>query len=156
MTFLLLFLLFTVIPAFETWLLIQAGQVFGAWETVAWLLLMGVVGAWLGKRAGFGVLRDLQQDMAIGVSPADRLWEGALVAVGSVLLVTPGFLSDAVGALLFVGPVRRWLAPRLKRWVLARFTVRGVHVGPAGPGPSGPGPSARPARSGFRFNHPVA
>lgn len=148
-----LFLLFTVVPALETWLLIEVGRVVGGWETVTWLVAMGFVGAWLGKRAGFGVLADLRADMERGVSPADRLWEGALVLVGSVLLVTPGLMSDLAGFLLFVGPVRRWLAPRLKRWVLARVAVGGVFVGPAGPGP---GAVVRPPRPGQRFNHPVA
>jgi len=146
-----LFLAFTLVPILETWLIIEVGRVIGSWETVAWLVAMGFAGAWLGKRAGVGVLRELQEDLRGGRSPADRLWEGALVLVGSVLLVTPGFLSDLLGVLLFVGPFRRWLVPRLKRWVLARVTVAGVHIGPAGPGPGAPSPRPR-----SRFQHPTA
>jgi UPF0716 protein FxsA len=146
-----LFLLFTAVPALETWLLIEAGRVIGGWETVGWLLLMGVLGAWLGKRAGFRVWAEIQGDLAAGRSPADHLWEAALVLVGSVLLITPGFLSDVVGALLFVPPVRRALVPPLKRWVLARVTVHGVSVGEPAPGPAAP-----PRRATGRFDHPTA
>lgn len=146
-----LFLAFTVVPVLETWLIIEVGRAIGSWETVAWLVAMGFVGAWLGKRAGLAVLRELQEDLRAGRSPADRLWEGALVLVGSVLLVTPGLLSDLTGALLFVGPVRRWIVPRLKRRVLARFAAGGVYVGAAAPGPGAPPPRAR-----SRFQHPTA
>lgn len=149
---LVLFLLFTAVPAAEVWLLIEVGRVVGGWETVAWLVAMGIVGAWLGKRAGFVVLAQIQEDLRAGRSPADHLWEAALVLVGSVLLVTPGFLSDLVGALLFLPPVRRRLAPVLKRWLLARFAVRGVFVGEAAPGPS----ARERARVERRFDHPTA
>jgi len=150
-----LFLLFTVVPAFETWLLIEVGQVIGGWQTVGWLVLMGLLGSWLGKRAGTGVLRQIGDDLRGGRSPADSVVEGALVLVGSVLLVTPGFLSDLVGLLLFLPPIRRFLAPRLKRAVLRWLTGRPggftVRTGPMGPGPAAPLDDER-VRKGF--DHP--
>jgi UPF0716 protein FxsA len=130
-----LFLLFTVVPAVETWLLVTIGSRVGALPTVCYLVAMGVLGAQLGKRAGIRVLGGVFKDLWRGVPPADRLVEAALVLVGSVLLVTPGVLSDMVGILLFLGPVRRWLAPHARRAASAYLQVRGVRVGPAGPGP---------------------
>ena len=151
----LLFLLFTVIPAFETWLLIEVGEVIGGWQTVAWLVAMGLLGAYLGKRAGTGVLRQIGDDLRGGKSPADSVVEGALVLVGSVLLITPGFLSDLVGLLLFLPPIRRFLAPRVKalglRWLTGRPGGFGVSVGPMAPGPAAPPPSERVKKG---FDHP--
>jgi UPF0716 protein FxsA len=163
-TGLTLVLLFTVVPAVETWLLVTIGSRIGAAETVAYLLLMGVLGAWLGKRAGGSVMRQVSADLQRGVPPADRLVEAALVLVGSVLLVTPGVLSDLTGTLLFIGPVRRWLAPRVKQWALTHLNVRGVFVGSAGPGPGAPDgwrqqpEPPRPERSSRKpaaFDHPT-
>jgi len=134
-TFLILFLLFTVIPAVELWALIEIGQVVGGWETTLYVVGIGVLGAWLGKRAGLAVLRELFESMREQKAPADKLVEGALVLVGSVLLITPGVLTDLTGILLFVPPFRRWLAPRVKRTALAWAMKRGVQVGAAGPGP---------------------
>jgi UPF0716 protein FxsA len=147
----ILFLAFTVVPAVETWGIIQVGSRIGATETVLWLIGAGVLGAWLGRRAGLGVLREVQDGLARGVPPADKLVEGVLVLVGSVLLVTPGVLTDLVGLALFIAPVRRWLAPRLKRAVLAWLTQRGVRVGTAGPGPA----AREAADAARRFDHPI-
>lgn len=160
MTGLLLFLLFTVVPAVELWLLIEIGQVVGGWQTVAWVVLMGVVGAWMGKRAGFAVLRDIFATVQSGGSPANQLVEAALVLVGAILLITPGVMTDVVGAILFVAPVRRWLAPKVKSGLLLWLTRRGVAVGPMGPGPGHPSRRAEGAsdtpRERAHFQHPVA
>jgi UPF0716 protein FxsA len=135
MTFLILFLAFTVIPAVELLALIEIGKVVGGPETVAYVIGIGLLGGWLGKRAGVSVLREVFDTLRQGKAPADKLVEGALVLVGSVLLITPGVLTDVTGIFLFIPPFRRWLAPRVKHAVLAWATRRGVQVGTAGPGP---------------------
>lgn len=121
-------------------------------ETVAYLVAIGALGAWLGKRAGFAVLRDLFAGLSRGEPPANRLVEAGLVLVGAVLLITPGVLTDVVGILLFVPPVRRWLAPRVKGVALRWLTARGVQVGTAGAGPR----AREQARARERFDHPEA
>lgn len=158
MTALVLFLLFTVVPAVELWLLIEIGGIVGGWETVAWVVAMGMLGAWLGKRAGFAVLRDIVTSVQEGKSPANQLVEAALVLVGAVLLITPGVLTDVTGTLLFLPPVRRWLAPRVKDALLAWLTRRGLQVGTLGMGPGHPQRQAAEARErqGARFEHPTA
>ena len=144
MTALALFLLFTGVPLLETWILIEVGRVVGGAETVFWLFAMGVAGAWLGKRAGSGVLRQVQQDLQAGRSPADSVIEGLLVVIGAVLLVTPGLLSDLTGLLLFIPPVRRFLAPRFKARVLGWLASRGSGGFSFSEGSTRPGAAARP------------
>ena len=161
--FLLLFLLFTVVPALELYLLVKIGQVIGPWETVLGVILMGVLGASLAKRAGFGLLAQIQQDLAQGLPPADRLIEGGLVLVGGVLMITPGVLSDVVGLAVMIPPVRRLLVRLIKAWALRRmaqgaFRVQGsgFSFSMGGPRPSQAAPpepaEAEPSR---RFDHPV-
>lgn len=136
MTFVLLFLAFTVVPALELWMLIEIGQRVGGFQTMLYVVAVGVLGAWLGKRAGVSVMQEVFASLREGKEPANKLVEGALVLVGSVLLVTPGVLTDVTGILLFFPPFRRWLAPRVKDRALAWAMRRGVQVGTMGPGPA--------------------
>lgn len=150
----------TVIPAVELYLLLQLGRWMGPAETVALIVLTGLLGATLAKREGLGVLRQLAADAKQGIPPADRLVEGLLVLLGGVLLITPGVLTDLTGVLLMIGPTRRWLAPRVKDLIAARIgLIPGARVGaPAwGPGSGAPNvePHATAAPRGERFEHPV-
>jgi UPF0716 protein FxsA len=150
---LLLFLVFTLVPAAETWLVIQVGQRIGATETVLSLIAAGLLGAWLGKRAGSTVLRELFEGLRRGEPPADKIVEGVLALVGATLLITPGYLTDLVGLLLLVGPVRRWLAPRVKSGLWRWLSARGFRF----VGEGAPGPAARARASAEQsFVHPVA
>jgi UPF0716 protein FxsA len=153
MTVLVLFLLFTVVPAVELWALIEIGQRVGGLETMVYVVAVGVLGAWLGRRAGVAVLREIFEDLRNQRPPADRLVEGALVLVGSILLITPGVLTDVTGIFLFIPPVRRWLAPRVKQAALAWAQRRGVQVGTAAPGPRA---QERARAEKKTFTHPQA
>lgn len=152
-TFVTLFLLFTVVPAFELWALIEIGGRVGGWETTLYVVGIGLLGAWLGKRAGLAVIREVFESLREGKEPANKLVEAALVLIGSVLLITPGVLTDLTGILLFIPPVRRFLAPRVKDAALAWALRRGVQVGAAGPGPR-----ARERQTNEKkvFTHPTA
>ncbi len=152
MTALALFLLFTLVPAVDLWALIALGRI-GGLETVLYVLGVGLLGAWLGTRAGIAVVRDLFHPLASQHPPADKLVEGALILVGSVLLITPGVLTDLSGILLFIPPFRRWLAPRVKQAALTWAARRGVRVGHAAPGPA-----ARQRNEAVKkvFSHPRA
>jgi len=109
-----LFLLFTVVPVVELWLLIRIGSALGAFPTVALVIITGLVGAALARREGLRVMRQWQQTLAQGQLPQEGLTGAALVALGGVLLVAPGVITDAVGLLLLVPPTRRWIAARLR------------------------------------------
>jgi UPF0716 protein FxsA len=127
-----LILLFTVVPTIEIFVLLQIGSVIGPTPTFLLLLLSGALGAWLARREGLSVLRQLSDDLQRGLPPADRLAEGALVLLGATLLITPGVVTDLVGLLILVPGVRRWLAPKVVRWLSASFGVPAMEV-EAGP-----------------------
>jgi UPF0716 protein FxsA len=120
-----LFILFAAIPVIEIYLLIKAGSLIGALPTVALLLLISMAGAWLVRHQGFGLLRRIQAELAVGRLPAGELLDGALVLVGGVLLLTPGFFTDFLGLFLLI-PVTRTLVKRFAVfWIRQRLT-RGV------------------------------
>ena len=132
---------FVLVPLVEIWFLIQVGQVIGGWQTVVLLLVMSALGAWLVRREGRRTWTALQTALQTGRMPARELADAALVLVGGTLLLTPGFLTDLVGALVIL-PLTRPLARRLLGWFLARRVARGM--GGAVRGRSAYGPSLDP------------
>ena len=80
--FLKLFLLFTILPSFELWLLFQVKDQIGLFETIWLVVLTGVIGASMAKTQGLMVLQDLQEQSKKGLPPTQTLVEGVLVLIG--------------------------------------------------------------------------
>src|SRR6266568_4886396 len=120
-----LFILFAVVPVIEVYLLIKVGSLIGALPTVALLLAISMAGAWLVRHQGFELMRRLQNELAQGRLPAAELLDGAMVLVGGVLLLTPGFFTDFLG-LFFIFPPTRAIIKQFSRLWLTRRLQRGV------------------------------
>lgn len=141
--FLRLALAFALVPLAEIYLLVKAGRAIGAWPTVAVVLATGLAGAWLARRQGLSTLARIRESMAQGAPPTGELADAALILAAGVLLLTPGFLTDAAGLVLLLPPARA----SIKAWALRRFqdaaAAGRIHVvrhhAAWGPGPS-PGP----------------
>lgn len=112
---LVLALLFLVVPVLELYVIIQVGQAIGAVNVILLLLAMSILGGWLMKREGMGVLRRFQAQVQRGEIPTTEIVNGFLILFGGALMLTPGFLSDVVGMALLLPPVRA-----VVRAVLAR------------------------------------
>ncbi|RAL23512.1 hypothetical protein DL240_04955 [Lujinxingia litoralis] len=112
-----LLFLFTVIPLIELALLIPLGQLIGLWPTIGLVVATGLLGAVLGKLEGLRAWHAIQEDLRTGKIPADSLLDGLAVFVAGVFLITPGVLTDVVGLMLLIPPLR---AP-LKRAIRGRF-----------------------------------
>jgi len=123
----LLVVVFIAIPIAEIAVIIKIGSLLGIGETIALLLLVSVCGAWLVKHQGLGVLRRIREQMNLGRVPGAELVDGALILVAGVLLLTPGFITDAAGLLLLVPPVRTGIR-RLTRRRLARQVTRRIEI----------------------------
>ena len=113
-----LFLLFTAVPLVELFFLIRLGQWIGALATVGIVLVTGTLGAYLARRQGSSVWRDIRQKMESGLFPGDELVDGLLIVLAGALLITPGILTDLLGfAVLFPVtrvPIREFVKQRLK------------------------------------------
>lgn len=117
-----LILAFLIVPLVEIYVLIQVGQVIGAWWTIALLIVDSLIGGWLIKREGGRAWEALNTALQSGRMPAKELADGALILMGGTLMLTPGFVTDSVGILLIL-PVTRPLARRaLTRYMAARLT----------------------------------
>jgi UPF0716 protein FxsA len=136
----LLLTAFVVVPLVEIYVIIQVGQVIGAWWTVALLVADSILGSWLVKREGSRAWRALGTAIEQGRMPARELADGALILVGGTLMLTPGFVSDVVGMLCIL-PLTRPLGRRVLAGVISRRLV-GVSMGTSSAGWAGHHPGA--------------
>jgi UPF0716 protein FxsA len=120
---LVLVLVFIVLPVVELTVLIRVAGEVGVFETIALLVLIGVFGWWLCKQQGLGVLRRVQDATARGEVPSRELADGGLIALGGLLLLLPGFVSDAMALLLLLPPTRAVVRGLLGRSVAKRAKV---------------------------------
>ncbi len=116
-----LFLIFTLLPIVDLWLLLKIGGALGFWPTVAMTVTSAALGAWLAKREGKKILGQWRKAMQDLRMPEDGLVSGVLVVVGAALLAAPGVLTDVVGLLLLVPATRRLIAPLVRRRVDAKI-----------------------------------
>ncbi len=138
---LLLVTLFVGVPLLEIYVLVQVGQVIGAWWTILLLVLDGILGTLLIRHEGGRAWRALREALESGRMPARELADGALILVGGTLMLAPGFVTDALGVLLilpFTRPVcRRLLTALVSRRVLD--TLTGTRAGGSPPNATRPG-----------------
>jgi len=118
-----LLLLFIMVPLAELALLIEVGKRIDVGPTLGLIVVTGLVGAWLARREGLRTLTRIRTDLAAGRLPADQLIDALLILIAGALLVTPGIMTDVVGFLLLIPPVRGGLRNHLKTRFRAKFTV---------------------------------
>ena len=120
----LLFLIFLVVPFIELFVLIRVGQVIGALPTIGLLILVSIVGAWLVKREGFATLARARERIEARQVPGREIVDGVLILFAGALLVTPGFVTDVLGVLLLLPPVRATMRATTVRWLARRADIR--------------------------------
>ena len=123
-----LLLVLVLVPFLELYLLIGIGKQLGVAPTLGLVLASGVIGSWLAKKEGLRVLRKWQAAHAEGRLPEEGLVSAVLVLAGGVLLLIPGFLTDAVGLFLLLPPSRRWVSGQLRRGLERRMKDGTVKV----------------------------
>ena len=134
---------------------VVAGQIGFLWA-LALLVVMSAFGPFIVRRVGFGVLAHTRERLERGEVPTRELFDGLLVLIGGVMIFVPGFIGDALGLLLMIGPVRHLvirlfshrLARRLQRTGTGRWQVIDARARPkrddlpplSGPADRPPGP----------------
>ncbi|MGI8574210.1 MAG: FxsA family protein [Egibacteraceae bacterium] len=126
----LLFVAFLIVPLLEIAVIGQVSQVVGFGWTLMLLLAVSIAGAALVRREGTQAWRRFRAALGAGRVPTTEVADGALVVLGGALMLTPGFLTDAVGLMLMV-PAGRALA---RRALQARVGFAAVATGSPGAG----------------------
>lgn len=106
---LIFLLVFVGAPLVELYVLIEVGSDIGALPTILLSIFTAALGGWLVRHQGLSVLFRVQRMLDAGEMPAVELIEGALLLVTGLLLLLPGFITDGLGFLVLIPPVRRLL-----------------------------------------------
>lgn len=107
-------------PLIEIALFVLIGGAIGLWPTLAWVIGTAVFGSWLIRRQGQRAQFALRHGLAAMSDPVSPAAHGTMLVFAGILLILPGFLTDAIGLLLLLPPVRNMLASP----ITARFSVR--------------------------------
>ena len=113
-------MLLLIVPIVELYVIVQVSGAIGFLNTLAVLVVVSLVGAWLVKREGWRVWRRFQEALKAGQTPSREIADGVCVLGAGALLMTPGFVTDVVGILLLLPPTRAVFRGLLLR----RFTTR--------------------------------
>ena len=122
--FLRLFLLMTVLPIVELWILLWIKDQTSWAVTVLLVLLTGMLGATLARWQGWKTVERIQRELAAGQMPAAAMVDGLLILVAGVVLITPGMLTDAFGFALLVPAFRKAVRAYLRRRFSHRFVIQ--------------------------------
>ncbi|ANO33909.1 FxsA family protein [Vibrio breoganii] len=121
----ILLLLFILVPIVEIGLFIQVGGFLGVWTTIFLVILTALIGASLVRSQGIATLLSVQSRLQQGEMPAQQIIEGVMLAVAGMLLLTPGFMTDALGMLVLLPKPRAIIAQQLMK----RVQVNSMHSG---------------------------
>jgi len=136
-----LFLLFTVVPLVELYLLIAIGRVLGPVPTIGLVLLTGALGAWFARLEGTRVIQRWQEAVARQQLPKDGVIDGFLIFLGGLMLITPGILTDLAGLSMVMPPTRRVIARIVRAWFERQIETGRVQVYASGYNAASGGPA---------------
>ena len=113
----ILFVVFVATPIIEIALFLTVGDQIGLGRTLARVVITAFIGAALVSRQGRAEMAALQASIGQGAVPTKELAHGAMILVAGAVLLTPGFLTDAVGFALLVPQIREFV----RRWFSRRY-----------------------------------
>ena len=116
-------LVFVLWAALELFVAIKVAEVIGVLATVLLLVLSWPLGSWALRSQGHAAWRRLGEAVSAGRSPGREVLDGVFVLLGGVLLIVPGFISDALGVLALLPPVRALMRRGLARNLRSRLVV---------------------------------
>lgn len=119
------FFLFIAMPIIEIFLLIKVGTAIGALATIAIVITTAILGTWMLRHQGLSTVNQARSRLASGQIPAFQLMEGLALGIGGALLLTPGFVTDAIGFTCLVPFTRRLIINALSK----RVSIAGMATG---------------------------
>lgn len=121
-------MIFIIVPLLELYVIIQVSSRFGLLETIVLLVIVSALGAALARREGYNTVMRIQAELAQGRMPGDSLLDGGVILAGAVLLLTPGFITDALGLLMLFPPTRKTALRVVRKRLRSSIARGGVRV----------------------------
>jgi UPF0716 protein FxsA len=119
-----LLLAFILVPFVEIYILIKMGSYIGALNTVVVVILTGLLGALLARYQGLQTALRVRESLQRGEIPGSEMLDALLILLAGIVLLTPGFLTDAAGIMLLVPRIRslcrQWIRRKLTQWINQR------------------------------------
>ena len=116
----MIFLLFIFIPLIEVIIFISIGSNIGILSTVAIIFVTALVGIYLVRRQGISLLFNAQQNLSLGIMPAEEIKGGIFLLISGLLLITPGFFTDFFGFAMFLKPVQNFVGLKAIQYFKSR------------------------------------
>ena len=121
-------LILIIVPIIEITLFVQIGGAIGLGWTLLVILATAMLGARAIRRQGIDALARAQAQMATGKPPVGEIVHGVLILMAGILLLTPGFMTDALGFLLLFPATRLLVLELAAGFILPKlfsgFSVR--------------------------------
>lgn len=136
--FINLVLLFTIIPVLELFLLIEIGGHIGTMNTIALIVLTGIIGASFAKSQGARIIYEIRSALNQGQIPGKELLQGAMILAGGILLLTPGFITDLVGFSLLFPLTRLFYTRAALSYIKKKYKSGQWNITTTFPGPTYP------------------
>lgn len=120
----LLLIIFIAVPIIEIIIFIRVGEYIGIFATIGLVIITAIVGTSLLRSQGLSVVQNVQNSLNQGRIPVDSMIDGVCLIVAGAFLITPGLLTDTVGFLLFIQPLRRTLAKEILKFYVKRGKLK--------------------------------
>jgi UPF0716 protein FxsA len=118
-------------PIVEIAVFVLVAQAIGFWPALAGVLLLSLLGAAVVSRQGFSLVAEIRSTIQAGHMPARALADAMLVGIAGLLLLLPGYITDVLGLLLLIPPLRHWSY----RWLARRMGIGPAAAPAAGTAP---------------------
>jgi UPF0716 protein FxsA len=113
--------LFILAPIAEIYVLLTVGAALGVWAVVFACIATAVIGGFVLRLQGLAAVDAARRDLEAGRAPVEAAADGVFLVIAAPLLMTPGFITDAIGFSLLVPPLRRWIARQALAWLRRRI-----------------------------------
>ena len=119
-------------PIAEIAAFIKVGAQWGLWPALGAIFATGIAGSLLIRRQGMALVREVQEEISVGRSPARQVLDRLCLLIGGILLLLPGFITDAIGFVFLIPLVRLFVISGLTGWIkIDAFRVSGTNIDPS-------------------------
>jgi len=116
--------LFILIPVIEISLFIEIGSIIGSFYTIMLIFITAIVGVFFVRQQGISTFQKLTFQLQNLETPVQTMFEGLVILISGILLITPGFFTDALGFLGLIPFSRIIFIKLVASYILSRYGKR--------------------------------
>ena len=113
--------LFILIPIIEISLFIEIGSIIGSFYTIMLIFITAIVGVFFVRQQGISTFQKLTSQLQNLETPVQTMFEGLVILISGILLITPGFFTDALGFLGLIPFSRIIFIKLVASYILSRY-----------------------------------